>query len=84
MPITAEVLDPQGERVARKRLAPYYAEFFHYADNFSIPEAGEYRLKATVGPPDLRRHGEEQEAPALAEGAETEFENVRLEPEEGS
>ncbi len=84
VPITVEVLDAQGERVARKRLAPYYAEFFHYADNFSIPEAGDYRLRARIDPPDLRRHGEEQEDPALAEGAEVEFENVRLEPEEGS
>jgi hypothetical protein len=84
VPITVEVLDAQGERVARQRLVPYYAEFFHYADNFSIPEAGDYTLKATLDPPDLRRHGEEREGPALAEGAEVEFENVRLDPEEGS
>jgi len=84
VPIAAEVLDAQGKRVARKPLAPYYAEFFHYADNFSIPEAGDYRLRATIGPPDLRRHGEEQEGPALAERAEVEFESVRLEPKEGS
>ncbi len=83
VPITVEVLDAQGERVARKRLMPYYSEFFHYADNFSIPEAGDYRLRTKIEPPDLRRHGEEQEDPALAEGAEVEFENVRLEPEEG-
>ncbi len=84
VPITVEVLDAQGERVARKPLVPYYAEFFHYADNFSIPEPGDYRLRATLEPPDLRRHGEEREAPALADGAEVEFENVRLEPNEGS
>lgn len=84
VPITVEVLDAQGERVARKPLRPYYPEFFHYADNFSIPDAGEYRLRARIQPPDLRRHGEEREDPALADGAEVEFENVRLEPQEGS
>ncbi|MCA1707635.1 MAG: iron transporter [Actinobacteria bacterium] len=84
VPITVEVLDAQGERVARKSLTPYYAEFFHYAENFSIPEARDYTLRAEIEPPDLRRHGEEQGDPALADGAEVEFENVRLEPEEGS
>lgn len=83
-PITAEVVDAQGKRVARKALAPYYAEFFHYANNFSIPKAGDYRLRATIGPPDLRRHGEEREGPALAGGVQVEFEDVRLEPKEGS
>jgi hypothetical protein len=84
VPITVEVLDAQGERVARKSLSPYYAEFFHYAANFSIPEAGDYTLKTEIEPPDLRRHGEEQEDPALADGAEVEFENVALERQEGS
>lgn len=84
VPITVEVLDAQGERVARKSLTPYYAEFFHYAENFSIPEAGDYTLRAEIEPPDLRRHGEEQEDPALADGAEVEFEKVRLERQEGS
>lgn len=83
VPVTLEVLDPRGERVARKRLQPYYAEFFHNAENFEIPEAGEYTLRATIEAPDLRRHGEETEAPPLAQGAEVEFERVRLEPEEG-
>lgn len=82
VPVTLEVLDAAGERVARKRLRTYYAEFFHYAHNFSIPSRGEYTLRATVDPPPFRRHGEQQEGPMLAERAEVEFENVRLEPEE--
>jgi hypothetical protein len=82
VPVTLEVLDAAGERVARKRLRSYYAEFFHYAENFSIPERGEYTLRATLEPPSFRRYGEEQEGPALAERAEVEFEGVRLEPEQ--
>lgn len=83
VPVTLEVSDDRGRRVARQALSPYYAEFFHYADNFSIPEAGDYTLKATIEPPVLRRHGEEAEAPVLDEGAEVEFKQVRLEPEAG-
>ncbi len=83
VPVTLEVLDARGEQVARKRLEPYYAEFFHTAENFEIPEAGDYTLRATIEAPDLRRHGEETEEPPLAEGAEVEFERVRLEPEQG-
>jgi hypothetical protein len=57
------------------------AEFFHYADNFAIPKAGDYTLRATIEAPPLRRHGEAREDPPLAEGARVEFEHVRLEPE---
>jgi Fe2+ transport protein len=82
VPVTLEVLDASGRRVAHKRLSSYYAEFFHYADNFSIPRAGEYTLRATIEPPPFRRHGEEQEEPPLAEGATVEFDGVVLEPEQ--
>ncbi len=81
VPVTLEVLDEQGERVERKPLRPYYAEFFHYADNFSLPRAGIYTLRARVEPPELRRHGEESEGPPLSEGVEVEFDGVRIEPE---
>jgi len=80
VPVTLEVLDGEGKRVARKRLRSYYAEFFHYADNFEIPKAGRYTLKATIEPPPLRRHGEQREGPPLDEGAQVEFRQVRLEP----
>jgi hypothetical protein len=82
VPVTLEVLDADGQRVARKPLRIYYAEFFHYAENFSIPKAGEYTLRATIEPPPFRRHGEEQEDPPLAEGATVEFDGVALEPEQ--
>jgi Fe2+ transport protein len=81
VPITLEILDEQGERVDRKELSPYYSEFLHYANNFAVPRAGEYTLRATIEPPEVRRHGEENEPPPMAEGAEVEFENVRLGPE---
>jgi len=59
----------------------YYAEFFHYANNFAIPRDGKYTLRATLGPPALRRHGEQQEQPALPEGATATFPDVELEEE---
>jgi len=81
VPIELEVLDAGGQRVARGRLAMYYAEFFHYATNFRVPRDGDYTLRATIGPPDLRRHGEQADGPPLAEGATATFEGVRLERE---
>ena len=77
--ITLEVLDGSGERVERKPLSFYYAEFFHYAENFRIPRDGEYTLRATVEAPAFRRHGEESEAPALMDDAAVEFRNVMIE-----
>ena len=76
--ITLEVLDAGGERVETKELSFYYAEFFHYAENFRIPDDGEYTLRATVQTPRFRRHGDESEAPALMDDAQVEFEKVMI------
>lgn len=81
VPITVEVRDADGEVVDRKPLRFFYAEFFHYANNFSIPEPGSYTLRARIEPPTFLRHGEESEGPALTEGAEVSFEGVELERE---
>lgn len=84
VPITLEVVDEAGEVVDSKPLAFYYAEFFHYANNFSVPGAGDYTLRATIEPPPFRRHGEASGEPALSEGAEVEFEDVHLEIEDAA
>lgn len=76
--ITLEVLDDSGERVERKLLSFYYAEFFHYAENFRIPSDGEYTLRATVEVPQFRRHGDESEGPVLMDDARVEFQNVMI------
>ena len=76
--ITLEVLDAGGERVETKALSFYYAEFFHYAENFRIPDDGEYTLRATVQTPRFRRHGDESEGPALMDDAQVEFEKVMI------
>ena len=83
VPITVAVSDSSGRQVARKRLSFYYAELFHYAANFAIPRAGRYTLKAEIAAPDFRRHGEERDAPPLANGANVEFDGVELKPERG-
>ena len=51
--------------------------------NFSIPEAGEYALRARVEAPNLRLHGEESEGPPLSEGVEVEFDGVRSSRSDG-
>jgi len=81
VPIRVEVVDEAGEVVDAKALRFFYAEFFHYANNFSIPEQGNYTLRARIEPPTFLRHGEQTDGPALAEGAEVEFEGVELKRE---
>jgi hypothetical protein len=78
VPIHLEVLDEGGRVVDEKDLNLYYAEFFHYANNFEIPEDGSYDLRATIDPPTLLRHGEQADGPPLAEGAKVTFEDVEL------
>lgn len=77
-PIHVEVLDGDGIVVDEQDLNPYYAEFFHYANNFSVPEPGSYTLRATIGAPTFLRHGDESEAPALGKGTTVTFTGVEL------
>ena len=78
VPITLEVIDPDGTVVAEEGLDFYGSTFFHYADNFSISEPGTYTIKATLEAPPFSWHGEEDQAPALSEGAVVEFADVEL------
>jgi len=80
VPIRLEVLDDTGEVVDEQELMFFHAEFFHYAHNFSIPEAADYTLRATLQPPKFSRHGESVEELTLLEPVTVTFENVRLEP----
>ena len=81
VPLRLEVLDATGQVVDAKSLNFYYSEFFHYANNFSVPTAGRYTLRATLLPPTFFRHGEQGEQPPLSEGTTVEFRDVELRPE---
>jgi hypothetical protein len=78
VPVTLQVVDAEGRVVDEKELEFLHSTFFHYANNFEVPEDGTYTLRATLGAPDFARHGEQGEEPALAEGTEVEFEDVEL------
>lgn len=78
VPVVLEVVDAHGAVVDKKRLNFYYSTFFHYANNFSIPEDGRYTLRASLGRPGFLRHGDESEEPALNEGAKVSFDSVEL------
>jgi hypothetical protein len=78
VPITLSVIDGNGTVVQEQELNFYYSTFFHYANNFSVPEPGTYTLRATLDPPPFNRHGEEKDGPALAEGVTVAFEDVEL------
>jgi hypothetical protein len=78
------VIDESGEEVDGQPLRLYYAEFYHYANNFSIPESGEYTLRAELEPPDFNRHGSEDgEGRVFTEPVTVEFENVEISNEDG-
>ncbi|MBB3036689.1 iron transporter [Hoyosella altamirensis] len=78
VPITVDVVTESGDVVDSKRLNFFYSEFFHYANNFTVPDEGTYSLRVTLDPPTFLRHGDEGGAPALATGAQTEFTGVEL------
>lgn len=77
VPVQLEVIDASGKVVETKALNFYYAEFFHYANNFSIPTPGKYTLRAKLDAPTFKRHGEPAEEP-LASGVTVEFHDVEL------
>ncbi|MGH8868926.1 MAG: hypothetical protein ACRDYU_13130 [Actinomycetes bacterium] len=79
-PIRVEVVDEGGKVVDAKRLNFYYTEFYHYANNFSVPESGTYSLRVTVGQPEFFVHGEKGETPPLSKGAKVTFDDVRMQP----
>lgn len=81
VPIKLEVIDAKGKVVQAQNLNFYHAEFFHYANNFSIPTAGKYTLRATLQPPTFLRHGASGEKPALSETVTATFDNVALKAE---
>ena len=78
VPVTVEILDADGKVVDSGELNFLHSTFFHYANNFEVPEEGAYTLRATLGAPTFLRHGEKGERPALAEGTTVEFEDVEL------
>jgi hypothetical protein len=78
VPVTLAVVAGDGTVVDEKRLHFLHSTFFHYANNFEVPEDGHYTLRATLGDPTFARHGEAGEAPALDEGTRVEFEDVDL------
>ncbi|MGH3366456.1 MAG: iron transporter [Nocardioidaceae bacterium] len=80
VPIRVEVVNQAGDVVDARPLSFYYSEFFHYANNFVVPQPGSYTLRAEIDAPTFRRHGEAGQDPALDEGTTVSFDGVRLEP----
>lgn len=75
VPVSIQIIDKAGKVVAQGPLSFYYSTFFHYANNFHV-SAGEYSIKATLGAPTFRKHGDEAEGPALAKGTTVTFDHV--------
>lgn len=78
VPVSVDVVDDTGASVQKLDLNFYWSTFEHYARNFSIPKAGHYTLKVTVGVPTFPRHGSRDDRPAMSKGASVEFDHVAL------
>ena len=78
VPITLEVVDASGTVVDQQELGFYHSTFFHYANNFTVPESGTYTLRARLVAPAFHRHGDASDVPALSQGAAVEFTEVEL------
>ncbi len=78
------ILNESGNEVESKPLDFYRGEFYHYANNFSLPESGTYTLRVELSPPEFNRYEtEEVEGKALTEPVTVELENVEINTEEG-
>lgn len=83
MDITLAVLDESGKVVEEKPLSFYYSDFYHYADNFSLPKSGTYTLRAKLNPPTFRRHGEQDgEGEVFTSPTIAQFSDVQISTEE--
>ena len=82
--VTLTVLDEAGEEVESKPLSMFRSEFYHYSNNFSLPESGTYTLRAEIDPSSafLRHGSEDGEGRVLTEPATVEFEGVEIDTEE--
>ncbi len=79
---TLTALDGAGEEVDSKPLQFYRGEFYHYANNFNLPQSGPYTLRAEMQPPTFLRHKTEvREGRVLTEPISVEFENVEIDTE---
>lgn len=81
VPVRLEVLDGDGKLVDAEELDMLSGEFFHYASNFSVPVAGSYTLRATLGTPTFLRHGDSEKDLILTHGVTIEFPDVILRSE---
>lgn len=80
--IRLTIRDEEGELVTSKPLNFYYSEFYHYANNFTIPESGEYTLEAEISPPTFERHGEKSgEGKVFTKPVTARFQTVEIETE---
>jgi hypothetical protein len=81
--ITLTVLDESGNEVDTKPLRFYRGEFYHYANNFSLPRSGAYTLRAEIAPPTFLRHEtDEAQGRVFTDPVTAEFENVEIDTEE--
>jgi hypothetical protein len=80
--ITLTVLDESGNEVDSKSLRFYRGEFYHYANNFSLPGSGAYTLRAEIAPPTFLRHEtDEAQGRVFTDPVTAEFENVEIDTE---
>lgn len=75
---TLTIIDESGDEIESKPLEFYRGEFYHYANNFSLPASGTYTLRAELSPLRFNRHEVDGEGKVFTEPVTVEFGDVEI------
>lgn len=78
--VTVTLVDPSGNALGPHR-QPFlwHPWLYHYGRNWTVAEAGKYRVHVRIGAPDFPRH-DHVNGYRYLDPAEVEFEDVQIEP----
>jgi hypothetical protein len=80
--VTVTLVDPDGNEVGtHEQPFLWHPWLYHYGRNWTVPEAGEYRVRVRVEAPGFMRHDHENGRRFL-EPVEVEFEGIEIEPDQ--
>ncbi len=78
--VEVTVLDADGQELGtHSQPFLWHPWLYHYGRNWTVPRAGEYRVRVRIEPPTFMRHDHEN-GRRYMEPVELEFEDVQIEP----
>jgi len=78
--VYATLYDEQGKEIGtHQRPFLWHPWLYHYGRNWQVPQAGEYRLRIHIEPPQFMRH-DKKNGQRFVDPVEVEFKKVKIEP----